>query len=52
MQEIEEKEFYSQYKDVFYRTSNSELGKYKTKIESGKSFGKNSSFTTVKFNHF
>lgn len=47
MQTICEKEFYSKYKDIFYKTSNSEFGKHSTQIPFGKSYGKNSSFTTV-----
>jgi hypothetical protein len=47
MQEICEKEFYAKYKDIFYKTSNSEFGKHKTQIPPGKSYKKNSSFTTV-----
>jgi hypothetical protein len=49
MQTISEKEFYAKYGDIFYKTSNSEFGKYKTQIPFEKSFGKNSSFTTVSF---
>lgn len=47
MEPLSEKEFYSTYTDIFYKTSNSEFGKYKTQIPFGKSFGKNSTFTTV-----
>lgn len=47
-----EKEFYKKNKNIFYRTSNAEIGQHRSMVKRDKNFGKDSSFTSVRKNGF